>query len=46
MIVKKYKYFFEILILQSGLQIKYNFIKLKHLHPYNSNERWQGVEQF
>ena len=36
MIVKKYKQFFEILLLQSGLQIKHSLVKSNHSCPYIS----------
>ena len=36
MVVKKYKYFFQILLLQYGLQIKYSFVKSEHSHHYKS----------
>ena len=41
MIVKIYKYFFEILLLQSGLQIKYSLVKSKHSHLYKNYAKWK-----
>ena len=44
MIVKKIQVFLQVLVLQSGLQIKHSFVKSEHLHHYMSNERLQGEE--
>ena len=36
-------YFFQILLLWSGLQIKYSFVKSKHLHPCIGYVKWKTI---